>query len=773
MDPKPSVDPSAIKPTQEPGRLARWFQENWGKLLFVLALLYVVLRYLHPVDLLLAGGGLSLVIFLHELGHFVAAKLCDVHVKTFSIGFGPALPFCQFRYGETEYKLAMVPLGGYVAMVGEGEDEEADGTDAETEDAEPEAANQTSENPRSFKNKTVLQRMFIISAGVIMNLLLGCACFVAAYLNGVQELPAIIAQVESGSAAWQAGLHSGTEIKKINGRDNPWFDDVRPIISSTSRGETISLEVEYEGKRRELPALEPLKPIGALYPQLGIIAPDKLELRFFKRDTIPPFRPGSPAAHASGPEGGFQQGDRIVAMTDPDNPDQVTEIQDKPNGLPGQYFDYQIRLQKLSSSPELRGRDITFLVKRRGSPKDADPVKIIVPPAFHQDVGLRMRIGPVTAIRADSPAEKAGVQAERTESEDNVVPGDRIVEVELPEADGTITRFVAGATNEASPDTNVSLKLLDPLRLPYELNLWADRRPDDAKVKLTVLRERDHTEKREELELEWDHSYRYDNAVPTSPSAPLPISGLGLAYTVQSVVDSVANDSPAATAGIQPNDRIVKVRYQYYPSHDSEPKLGSWEELQPYQWAFADYKLQRQPPHVIEAVVEREGKTEEVELQAVPDQTWALTELGIDLTPDTRIQKASGIVEALEMGAQRTVRMVRNIYLGLYSIVFGRISVQVMSGPITLARASYLIAGQDVWALILWIGLISVNLAVINFLPIPVLDGGHMVFLFYEWIVGKRPPEGPFIALTWLGLAIILALMLFVSSLDIWRIFFR
>ena len=64
--------------------------------------------------------GLGLVIFIHELGHFLVAKWCDVHVETFSIGFGPPLPGCVFRWGETTYMLALFPLGGYVKLVGEG-----------------------------------------------------------------------------------------------------------------------------------------------------------------------------------------------------------------------------------------------------------------------------------------------------------------------------------------------------------------------------------------------------------------------------------------------------------------------------------------------------------------------------------------------------------------------------------------------------------------------------------------------------------------------------
>ncbi len=132
----------------------------------------------------MAAIGLGFVVFVHEFGHFAAAKWCNVHVQTFSLGFGPALPGCSFRRGETLYKIAVLPLGGYVSMVGEG----FEGDDDEN-------------YPRSFKNKTVGQRMLIISAGVIMNMILGCVCFVGVfYFHGVDHPRAIVYSVEPGLA---------------------------------------------------------------------------------------------------------------------------------------------------------------------------------------------------------------------------------------------------------------------------------------------------------------------------------------------------------------------------------------------------------------------------------------------------------------------------------------------------------------------------------------------------------------------------------------------
>src|SRR5262249_46846041 len=143
------------------------------------------------VDTLLFGFyvllGLGFVIFIHELGHFMVAKWCDVYVETFSIGFGPALPGCWFRKGETTYMLAVIPLGGYVKMLGEGAEADPEGDD----------------NPRSYKNKSVPQRMAIISAGVIMNVIFGCLAFILVYMcHGERQAVGVVGLVDSGSPAW-------------------------------------------------------------------------------------------------------------------------------------------------------------------------------------------------------------------------------------------------------------------------------------------------------------------------------------------------------------------------------------------------------------------------------------------------------------------------------------------------------------------------------------------------------------------------------------------
>ena len=96
-----------------------------------------------------------------------------------------------------------------------------------------------------------------------------------------------------------------------------------------------------------------------------------------------------------------------------------------------------------------------------------------------------------------------------------------------------------------------------------------------------------------------------------------------------------------------------------------------------------------------------------------------------------------------------------------------------MSGPIGIAATAYEFADMDIYMLVLFLGIISVNLAVVNFLPIPVLDGGHMVFLIYEGLRGKPASETVRIGATYVGLALIGCLMLFVIYIDVGRYFWQ
>ncbi len=769
MDPNPNAgNPEPVNPASSspvpPGdlpdhsaevfALKAWLRENAVSLIITAVLIALVIIYLDPIDTLKVIIGLGLVIFIHELGHFLAAKWCDVHVKTFSIGFGPSVPFCSYKWGETTYMIGIIPLGGYVSMVGEGDN-------AGDDDAE--------EDPRSFRHKSVGQRMLIISAGVVMNILLGMACFAAAYLHGVREEPAIVGSVLPGGAAWRAGLRSDDQITKISRRDNPTFKDLRPIVMSTRKGETVPVEIERDGKflgqrPDDQIRLEPLREEGTYFPTLGIQTQPQLKLSSLKKKGFKPVFPGTPAAAAKDP--GFEPGDRIVGMTDIDPSKGVTPLRpDRRNPESGlDINDYYQRMEKLAGQP------ITFRVLRKDQPFDGPTVDIVVQPAYRADLGIRMRMGKVAALRAGGSAEKAGVQAW---SESTPTQGDRINAVKLPEPDGKQTWFT---TNDVKADPNVTVHKLDPILLPFELKKWADRwvghEPADLTVKLEVLRQEGHQENKPvELTLTYDLKFRNDHEVVVLPNGPEALGGLGLAYWVETLVDEVDPNGPAA-GKLHPKDLITAIRFKTLDDAGNL-KPGNWVDIKDNQWASAEFEFQKVPPFEIDLKVKRGEETVEVtDLRGREDKNWPTDDRGLILQPDFRIQKAGDLGDALALGAYRTVRFIKEVYMNLYGMIFGRISAKTMSGPLTIANVSYKFAGEDFWQFLLFLGMISVNLAVVNFLPIPVLDGGHMVFLILEKILGRPVPERIFAFAMYTGLFLILGLMVFVLTLDINRLFF-
>ncbi|MBC8277739.1 MAG: RIP metalloprotease RseP [FCB group bacterium] len=168
---------------------------------------------------------LGVLIFFHELGHFLVARLFGVGVEKFSLGFGPKL--LGKKIGITDYRISAIPLGGYVKMVGEEPDAEIDPADI----------------PISFTHKHVLQRILIVAAGPLFNFLLAVAIFFVMYqISGTYVLKPSVGEVESGSPANRGGLEKGDLIVAVDGFAVNSWDDMAKIISG-SGGKTLSVSV--------------------------------------------------------------------------------------------------------------------------------------------------------------------------------------------------------------------------------------------------------------------------------------------------------------------------------------------------------------------------------------------------------------------------------------------------------------------------------------------------------------------------------------------------
>ncbi len=218
-----------------------------------------LLSHLHAV-----GGGvvaylipfvfvLSLVVFFHELGHFLIARWCGVRILVFSIGFGPEIVGFHDRHG-TRWKIAAIPLGGYVKFFG-------DENGASTPDGTRLEAMNAAERAQSFFFQPVFKRAAIVVAGPAANFLLAVVIFTAIFMfYGKQTMSARVDAIQPDSAAAAAGFQPGDLVVAIDGQAIDNFADMQRIVSE-SAGESLQVTVERNGSRLELKATPVLKEV--------------------------------------------------------------------------------------------------------------------------------------------------------------------------------------------------------------------------------------------------------------------------------------------------------------------------------------------------------------------------------------------------------------------------------------------------------------------------------------------------------------------------------
>ncbi|MGE0035924.1 MAG: RIP metalloprotease RseP [Xanthobacteraceae bacterium] len=209
---------------------------------------------------------LTVVVFFHELGHFLVARWNGVRILVFSIGFGPELFGFNDRHG-TRWKLSAIPLGGYVKFFG---DENA----ASVPDHEAAAAMNSAERKQSFVHQPIGPRAAIVAAGPLANFILAIAIFASLFmLFGKQSTAARVESVQPESAAAAAGFQPGDLVLSIDGRPIESFSEMQRIVS-TSAGETLTIEVDRGGTQvtlKAVPALKEVKDSFGNVHRLGVL----------------------------------------------------------------------------------------------------------------------------------------------------------------------------------------------------------------------------------------------------------------------------------------------------------------------------------------------------------------------------------------------------------------------------------------------------------------------------------------------------------------------
>jgi regulator of sigma E protease len=542
-----------------------------------------------------------------------------------------------------------------------------------------------------------------------MNLVLGLVCFVVAYGRGMDEIPAKIGAVMAGSPAYEAGMKAGDEIVAIDGRRDISFTNVTLTVRLSSAGQVVHFDVKRPGRK---------DPIGMdIEPRREGSAevPGIGILNSTSLDLAdPPYEP--PAGVMPPPrdiDKVLKLDDRLIAVgPEGSEPTPVSEVE---------------ALHRIEAKS--RDKPLVEVYQRRepapkGGTSAVKEVKVTLPPNHFVDFGFRLTADPIAGVQKGSPAAEAGFRK-----------GDRIVKV------------------DGRDD-------FDPIRLP-------DYCYEHAGTPVTFDVER-QAGKTVTLTVTPDDSPPWTET--PLPNEPLDVPGLGLAYPVRPRISAIAADSPAAKAGLKVGDAIssITIPSLKIPKKSAEPI--TFDE-KGHGWVSAFLRLQFEPRQAVELTVNN-SKTS-VTIQPEPDPTWYHPLRGTNFQALIRPLPPQGAMTALRRGFDDTVDNILIIYATFRSLAQQRVSPKLLGGPIEIARAAYHSAGNGLTTLIHFLGILSINLAVLNFLPIPPLDGGQMVFLLAEKVRGRPLPDSALIAGTYAGLLFVLGLMAFVIFQDVSRIVLR
>lgn len=238
-------------------------------------------------------GAIAVLVVFHELGHFAVARLCDVKVLRFSVGFGRVLYARRFGKGETEWAISAVPLGGYVKMLDEREGEVA-----------------PHELPRAFSRKPAWQRMLIVVAGPVANMLLAVVLYWAMFIHGVPGLKPILGNVAPDTPAATAQLQERETVVSVNGQPVPNWQELRwSLLNLAIEGGIANIE----GRTSD----------GAMHAH--VLSLDKLKASDLDSDFMgklglqpyqPPLRPeiGEVVPQGAAERGGMQAGDIVLRI---------------------------------------------------------------------------------------------------------------------------------------------------------------------------------------------------------------------------------------------------------------------------------------------------------------------------------------------------------------------------------------------------------------------------------------------------------------------------
>lgn len=599
---------------------------------------------------LLAAIGIGLLIFLHELGHFVAARLAGVRVEVFSLGFGPRL--FGFAVRGTDFRLSLVPFGGYVVVAGQ------DPNDYRYPDHE------------CLWSKSIGQRALFWSGGVLMNVLFALLVFPIVFRAGVPFLAPIVGHVAAGSAAWEADLRGGDRITSVAGKAMYSFENMSTEVALAG-DHAVTLGVRaVDGTERTVTLTPHFNAEEKLF-QLGVDP---------SVDDAPPaiaVDDGGAAARA-----GLRTGDLLESISGVP-PKDATFPADPASVLP-------VRVRRGDQVI-----DTTIVPDVRA---DQSPPRVGVVPLARAISGLRPGHGLV---------ERLGLRR-----------GDVVLAIDgRPFVSGDLAWFATG------PEHTRWLIQRGEQRLPLEASTTAAER--------------------------------------TTLPAHVALGAAKDMLVLQPLIDGAA-----AAAGMKSGDRVVRIEERTIRDWDDLRSAVEGAEERPLRVAVR--RLGADAPE--DALASPEAG-DLVQLTITPRRTpiadygWRIT-----LAHRTEVVRAESVGDAIRLGVVCAKDLVKQLYVTLKRLVTGDVGAKNLGGIIRISQVGYQAARRGAGWFWYFLALLSVNLAFVNLLPVPVLDGGYLLFLLIEKVKGSPVSTRVLGYSQVVGLVFVLLLVLFVTYNDILRL---
>ncbi len=725
--------------------------------------------------------GFSLIIFVHELGHFLAAKWVGVRVDRFAIGFGYRLfgwrrgegftfgnrpnyvpaDLSERRYGETDYCFKALPFGGYVKMLGQDDIQIDDKTGRVWVD-----------DPRAFTNRPVRHRMMVVSAGVLANLAFAAVVFMGVFLAGIRMPAPVIGLVDPESPAARAGLLAGDRVLSINGRHTDTFKDV--AITTVLGDGPFTFEVQRDGKPLDHPI---------------VVDSEWSEAHQFKTIGVLPLFTTTLTRDGDAVEGSpdLRAGDRIISV----------------NGEPVRSaIDVHLAFQRsrggvadvVAERPDPGDPSQSVTVHSRQRARfvisgDPQPERGVRGDDAHV-LGFRPRRSVGVVVRGGA-AEKAGVKEGDVIASWNGVPQPTFAE---------ITEAIAALVDKPCEVVVERAGRLVPLtivtRRPF--SFFGGAKPMAG------------------ISFEFEDGRPIMSGVPPAgtPAARLDLPRGAEILSVDGSPTPAWHDVIDALAGAA--GRSVTVEYVSGGTHVTaetaipsslvnelalppDAVIRSINGQDKVKVQATDAKGQKRevqmslpsPAAVKRLLASQVGQTVSVRyrvgLGAAVEKRFHVTADNVDpwqlrygydyewqsrfSVAEERIHAHGNPLRAMWMGVELTTQEVVGVYQVIKQMASRNMSVEYVEGPVGILSRATEVAKEGFTDLAFFLAILSVNLAVINFLPLPVVDGGLMLFLLIEKIKGRPLSMKTQMVSTLVGLALIVICFLAVTVKDVVKLF--